>query len=328
MDLLPGTNSKKIYSLLSIGQRGVGKTVFLAGSYAELHPDNQNNNPQQLWFDCQDSDTQKTLENVLSYVARSGEYPPATMKLTNFELSLKQNSQGKTQTLCNLRWWDTPGESCKLYNPAFQLMVLQSDGCCVFLDAHGVVSNPDTQALEEIIQAVKSIAELVYQNGLKHPFALILTKCDLLASDSQTIQLLDERLQPLTSFLDEMKVNYKKFYSEIPIVSSPEGNSTIKPTQASVPVLWLVSELTKANKSGSTENLASSENISSSENSSSSTTQKTPAINLRPVPRNYILLLTLVLVIGSVGAFITFLVKNAGVNSDQQLNQPKPTQQK
>ena len=25
------------YNLLSIGQRGVGKTVFLAGSYAELH---------------------------------------------------------------------------------------------------------------------------------------------------------------------------------------------------------------------------------------------------------------------------------------------------
>jgi GTPase SAR1 family protein len=322
MDLLPGTNSKKIYSLLSIGQRGVGKTVFLAGSYAELHPNNQNNNPQQLWFDCQDSDTQKTLENVLSYVARSGEYPPATMKLTNFELSLKQNSQGKTETLCHLRWWDTPGESCKLYNPAFQLMVLQSDGCCVFIDAHALVSNPNTDGLEDILQPVKSIAELVYQNGLRHPFALILTKFDLLASEPQIVQLLDERLQPLTSFLDEMKVNYKKFYSEIPIVSSPEGNSTIKPTQASVPVLWLVSEFTKANAPGSTESISSSENLASS------TTQKTPAINLSPVTKKYILLLTLVLVIGSVGAFITFLVKNAGVNSDQQLNEPKPTQQK
>ncbi len=322
MDLLPGTNSKKIYSLLSIGQRGVGKTVFLAGSYAELHPNNQNNNPQQLWFDCQDSDTQKTLENVLSYVARSGEYPPATMKLTNFELSLKQNTQGKTETLCHLRWWDTPGESCKLYNPAFQLMVLQSDGCCVFIDAHALVSNPNTDGLEDILQPVKSIAELVYQNGLKHPFALILTKFDLLASEPQIVQLLDERLQPLTSFLDEMKVNYKKFYSEIPIVSSPEGNSTIKPTQASVPVLWLVSEFTKANAPGSTESISSSENLASS------TTQKTPAINLSPVTKKYILLLTLVLVIGSVGAFITFLVKKAGVNSDQQLNEPKPTQQK
>ncbi|HEY9796045.1 MAG TPA: hypothetical protein V6D30_10420 [Leptolyngbyaceae cyanobacterium] len=321
MDLLPGTNSKKIYSLLSIGQRGVGKTVFLAGSYAELHPDNQNNNPQQLWFDCQDSDTQKILENVLSYVARSGEYPPATMKLTNFEFSLKQNSREKTQTLCHFRWWDTPGESCKLYNPAFQLMVLKSDGCCVFIDAHGLVSNPNSDGLEEILQPVKSIAELVYQNGLRHPFALILTKYDLLASESQIVQLLDERLQPLTSFLDDMKVNYKKFYSEIPIVSSPQGNSTIKPTQASAPVLWLVSELTKANASGSTENLASSENLSSS------ATQKILGINLRPVTRKYILLLTLVLVIGSLGVFLTFLVKDAVVNSDKQFNEPKPTQQ-
>ncbi len=321
MDLLPGTNSKKIYSLLSIGQRGVGKTVFLAGSYAELHPDNQNNNPQQLWFDCQDSDTQKILENVLSYVARSGEYPPATMKLTNFEFSLKQNSRGKTQTLCHFRWWDTPGESCKLYNPAFQLMVLKSDGCCVFIDAHALVSNANSDGLEDILQPVKSIAELVYQNGLKHPFALILTKFDLLASESQIVQLLDERLQPLTSFLDDMKVNYKKFYSEIPIVSSPEGKSTIKPTQASVPVLWLVSELTKVNPPGSTENLASSENLSSS------ATQKILGINFRPVTRKYILLLTLVLVIGSLGVFLTFLVKDAVVNSDKQFNEPKPTQQ-
>lgn len=316
MDLLPETNSKKIYSLLSIGQRGVGKTVFLAGSYAELHPDNQNNNHQQLWFDCQDSDTQKTLENVLSYMARSGEYPPATMKLTNFEFSLKQNSRGKTQTLCHFRWWDTPGESCKLYNPAFQVMVLQSDGCCVFIDAHALVSNPNTDGLEEILQPVKSIAELVYQNGLKHPFALILTKYDLIASESQIVQLLDERLQPLTSFLDEMNVNYKKFYSEIPIISSPEGKSTIKTTQASVPVLWLVSELTKASAPDSAENL------------SSSATQKILGINLRLVNKKYILLLTLVLVITSVGVLITFLVKDRAVNPDQQLNEPKPTQQK
>jgi hypothetical protein len=105
------------------------------------------------------------------------------MKLTNFEFSLKQNSLGKTQTLCHFRWWDTPGESCKLYNPAFQLMVLQSDGCCVFIDAQALVSNPNSDGLEDILQPVKSIAELVYQNGLRHPFALILTKFDLLASE-------------------------------------------------------------------------------------------------------------------------------------------------
>lgn len=49
------TNYTKTFNLLSVGQRGVGKTVFLAGSYNELHPANTTKHPQQLWFDCQDS---------------------------------------------------------------------------------------------------------------------------------------------------------------------------------------------------------------------------------------------------------------------------------
>ncbi len=42
----------KTFNLLIIGQRGVGKTVFLAGSYTELHVDSQKEPPRQLWFDC------------------------------------------------------------------------------------------------------------------------------------------------------------------------------------------------------------------------------------------------------------------------------------
>jgi len=42
----------KTFNLLSIGQRGVGDS--LAGSYAELHSNSQDN-PQQLWFDRQDT---------------------------------------------------------------------------------------------------------------------------------------------------------------------------------------------------------------------------------------------------------------------------------
>ena len=52
-------NSTKKFNLLSIGHRGVGKTVFIAGSYAELHSDIQIGQPQQLWFDCQDTQEQE-----------------------------------------------------------------------------------------------------------------------------------------------------------------------------------------------------------------------------------------------------------------------------
>ncbi len=74
MNLLSRT-AIKTFSLLSIGQRGVGKTVFLVGSYAELHsckpePD------QQLWFDSQNSQAQENIDSILSYIARTGQYPP------------------------------------------------------------------------------------------------------------------------------------------------------------------------------------------------------------------------------------------------------------
>jgi len=69
----------------------VGKTVFLAGSYAELHSPTQTDGAQ-LWFDCQDSQAQENIEDILNYIGETGEYPPPTMKVTNFNLSLKRHS--------------------------------------------------------------------------------------------------------------------------------------------------------------------------------------------------------------------------------------------
>ena len=62
----------KIFSLLSIGHWGVGNTFFLAGSYAKLHSySHQPDHPQQLWFDCQDSDRSENIKGLLSYVLKA-----------------------------------------------------------------------------------------------------------------------------------------------------------------------------------------------------------------------------------------------------------------
>lgn len=50
INILPG-NYTKTFNLLSIGQRGVGKTVFLIGSYEELRANRLTEQPQKLWFD-------------------------------------------------------------------------------------------------------------------------------------------------------------------------------------------------------------------------------------------------------------------------------------
>lgn len=237
----------KTFNLLSIGQRAVGKTVFLAGSYAELHSHSQPDLPQQLWFDCQDSQVEEKLERILSYMTQTGQYPPPTMRITDFSFSLKRRSLWGTQTLCNFNWWDIPGESCNADNPDFRRMVSNSHGCCVFIDAFKLVNDPTyTQALEEDISLqVKTLAELVSLNGLKYAFALILTKYDLLKPDPHNQQQITEGLRSLTTRLDTLKIKYQMFHSAIPIVLT-KGTSTLAAKGAAAPFLWLVSELSQA----------------------------------------------------------------------------------
>jgi hypothetical protein len=234
----------------------VGKTVFLAGSYAELHSGRLPNHAQHLWFDCQDSQVQENIESILSYVARTGQYPPPTIKITNFDFSLKYHSSWGNKTLCHFRWWDIPGESCNITNPDFRAMVFNSHGCCVFIDAFELVhNNAYLETLEEnLILQVTAIADLVSLMGSKYVFALILTKCDLLEPDLMERQRLEKGLQPLINRLDVVAANYQIFYSVIPIVST-EGTPTLRPTGAAAPFLWLIWELSKADNQGLSHNL-------------------------------------------------------------------------
>lgn len=293
MNLL-SESATKAFSLLSIGPRGVGKTVFLAGSYAELHSDRQTNHPHQLWFDCQDSLEQENIDNILSFVAQSGQYPPPTMKITSFNFSLKRRSLRGVQTLCHFRWWDIPGESCNIYNPDFQTMVLTSHGCCVFINADALLHDKAyLQALEDIVKQVVAIASLVNQHRLEYAFALILTKCDLLEPGPITLLQIEENLQPLITGLNAVRANYQRFYSAIPIVSC-KGASTLKATGAAASLLWLVSELRKLHNFQSRQDLGSGLKRSLSKSvGKASPVKNVLGLNLPSTARKYIFLLTL-----------------------------------
>ena len=90
----------KTFSLLSIGMRGVGKTVFLAGSYAEMHANSQSSNFSQLRFECQDSKVQTSIENVLRYITQTNLYPPPTIKNHKLQLQTETSqSMGYRNTM-------------------------------------------------------------------------------------------------------------------------------------------------------------------------------------------------------------------------------------
>ena len=248
-------SAPKTFNLLSIGQRGVGKTVFLAGTYAQLHPQHSSESLQGLWLDCQDKQAKENLEGMLSYITQTGQYPPLTVKVTDFNFSLEQSQQGATQTLCYFRWWDIPGEICDIHNPEFTRIVSSSHGCCVFIDAQALLHQPNyRQTLKDIVTQVAAIAVLIALNKLKYAFVIILTKCDLLQSSSAWQQQLEDHLQPLLSRLKAATANYKIFYSAIPIATI-SGKTTLQAKDSASPLLWLLQELRGVHRSRTTNNL-------------------------------------------------------------------------
>lgn len=240
----------KTFNLLSIGQRGVGKTVFIVGSYAELQANHLTSHPQKLWFDCQNDQVQENVEKIISYIIQNNQYPPPTMKIVNFKFSLKQQSLWGNKTLCNFSWNDIPGEICNIHNLEFRNMVFNSHGCCVFIDAYALrYSDAYLQVLDDIFEQVMALSSLVYLNGLQYPLALILTKSDLLEPSSPDQQIITKKLQPLITHLNAVKTNYQIFQSCVPLIYNKD-TAMLGAKGAAVSLLWLVWELNKVHNPG------------------------------------------------------------------------------
>ena len=250
LNVLPHNIPKnRTFNLLSIGQRGVGKTVFLVGSYTELQTQDPKNQPHKLWFECQDDRVKENVDKILKYIEQTNQYPPPTMKIVNFSFNLKRRSLWGEQTVCHFRWNDIPGEICDVQNPEFRELVFNSHGCCVFIDAYALRhSNAYVNVLEDIFEQVMALTSLVYLNGLNYPLALVLTKYDLLEPNAITQQVIKTKLQPLISHLNNVKASYEIFHCSVPLLQE-DGRVNLKPKGTAIAFLWLVWELNKIHNS-------------------------------------------------------------------------------
>lgn len=259
----------KTFTLISLGSRGVGKTVFLAYNCAEiLRPNHKEKDSETLWFECLDQKFQEKIEKLVGYVIRTGQYPPPTFKIEDFGFSLKKKSLSGDKTLCNFRWLDLPGEWCNIQNSEFQSTLLQSHGCCVFVDIHALLNNKlYLETMETIMNQVEAIASLVNHNHLKYPFALILTKCDLVDLSPIGLVQVEAKLLPILKRFEAVKAHYRRFYSPTP--TSDQSQSGVPQLKdATAPLLWLMTELQRLHGSDDQLNLGNSLNqiISSSIN--------------------------------------------------------------
>lgn len=312
MSLLFGDVPKAL-NLLSIGERGVGKTVFLVGSYTESNSSYAGDQPKRLWFDCQDQEAHENIQGVMNYIAQTGQYPPPTMKISGFNFSLKQQRFWGTQTLCYFRWWDMPGEICDMQNRDFQSMILSSQGCSVFINAYGLIHDPTyLESVKDIIELVTAIASLIKHHNLQYPIALIFTQCDRLEAGPLGQLQIEKCLEPLIIRLENARTNYRRFYSSIPIVRT-DGMPVLRATGSADALVWITSELCKARSVQSGQDLASSLSQGTSLDKFVPTARR-PAFTLGLITAGVVGLLT-------VGLALTTILSN------QQPQQAKATQQ-
>jgi tetratricopeptide (TPR) repeat protein len=251
----------KTFRLLSLGPRGVGKTVFLASNCAAaLRPSPAKDGKQNLWFECQDAELRENIAKLVDYTVRTGQYPPPTFKISDFCFSLKRKTLKGDETLCNFSWFDVPGELCDIGNIEFQTVLLSSHGCCVFVDSYALLHEENyLQALEQMMSQLEAIVSLVNQHNLNYPFSLICTKCDLLEQTPIQFIQLEEKLRPITKRLDLAKARYRQFYAAVPIIHGGK-ESLIQAKGSTAPLLWLISQLNEIHGTDAQLNLGNSIN--------------------------------------------------------------------
>jgi tetratricopeptide (TPR) repeat protein len=236
------TKNVPTFNLLSIGHRGVGKSVFLAGTYADVRSGRQADSGD-ICFEGADNPTRETLETLLNHMEQTGQYPSPTLKVTDFTF---RGRLRRDRTICEFRWADIPGEICRLDHPDFEAMLLNSHGCCVFIDAAALVLDPNYQTqLETIARQMEVMASLAAHSGLRYVFALILTKCDLLPAGSTKLIEIEQKLRSLMPRLDAVRAVYRLFYSSVSIITSGKTSVAVA-RNASAPISWMLSELHQA----------------------------------------------------------------------------------
>jgi len=224
------------FSFQLIGQRGVGKTVFLAAMGAHIEQFDE------IGLKSADPQTERQLAQVLQFIRTRGIYPPATDRTIPFNFDLYRGRR----RICRFRWEDLPGETCQLWDEGFNRSTKRSSGGLLFVDGHALLNDPGYRRnLDELTELLLPIVNLVKLNGLHYPLALVLTKCDLIAPLTPELKdVLRQRLSPVRRCLERHRSRYEIFYSSLALVNDGPGRpARLVVGDGQSALLWLIEEI-------------------------------------------------------------------------------------
>ncbi|MBC7881133.1 MAG: hypothetical protein H7Y37_07340 [Anaerolineae bacterium] len=241
-------NIEKTLSLLSLGPRGVGKTVFLAASFRELEEISSQAKALKGWlgFNFDDERSRGNISSLIASIERTGAYPPPTPAVSDFALRLHLGSPPlELGTLCRFRWQDVPGELCAEWNPQFRSMVMAAHGCCLFVEAPALADTQKLEAYSNIVDQAMAIAMLAANNRLVMPFVVVLTKCDLLEGNAGEESRLHEQLNDLIGSIVSLVPDCRIVCCQAPIAFLGD-QYRLRPSGCSEALLWLMQQTWQA----------------------------------------------------------------------------------
>ncbi len=238
------------FRILSLGHRGVGKTVFLVGAYVHLL-----NNPEQITIESHDV-TKQNIQKVLKYIKETGQYPPATATVSNFNFEISKTSRRQNKLLYNFSFIDIPGELAESTsediqsNLRLQELIISSHACCAFFDASALVKSEDyLWKVSSIINQLSTVASIAASNEFAYPIAIVFTKCDSLGKPVNIFPV-EERAEQIIEQLNAVCANYKKFYSAVQIIKHDSevkiSSSETGQSSGGAAILWLLQVLSEA----------------------------------------------------------------------------------
>lgn len=212
--------------ILTIAPRAVGKTSFFVSMYGTLQEkQNLPDGTQNIWFEGNE-ETQKNLEGIFNNYLGEGLPVPATNRLTDFYLILKQRQERKVLNLIDIEWTDTVGEETNyaLNNSILFNQIKETDVCFIFYD--GTVlkqlleSHQTSIDLQDLIDSKKlftcaqTLAEqCAHYKSWKKSLAIVITKVDLL--NNGDLDTLSNVLYLLMDWFKQAKCNYKICLSSV-----------------------------------------------------------------------------------------------------------------
>jgi Double-GTPase 2 len=240
------SRSKDTFTFQLIGQRGVGKTVFLATMSSQYDV------LAEYGLCSADVQTENQIQQILTFMRNNGSYPPATNRSIPFTFDLyPKGSSENRKPLCTFRWEDIPGEICQLWDEGFNYSTANSSGCLIFVDAHALMTKPDyTENLDQLNDLLLPLVNIVALNGIAYPVAVVLTKCDMVGTlTTQLTDILQERLQPIIRGLKRFNIAHKVFYSSLSLTRlGNAGSYTLTVGNTESPLLWLIEEIQRVRK--------------------------------------------------------------------------------